>query len=211
MLINGVGATATAITLVVVLVAKFLEGAWVTLLLIPLLLTLFLTVRRHYNHVARELVCDLPLNLSHLRPPIVIVPLRGWNMPAHKALRFAFKLSADVYAVQVYGTEEQMEDLRDKWPQYVEAPAQTAGLPPPQLIQIQSPYRRLFTPLLDHILEIRDLNPGRQIAVIIPELVEARWYHYLMHNQRAEVLKTLLLLRGNQQIVVINVPWYLTG
>ena len=132
-------------------------------------------------------------------------------MPAHKALRFALKLSSDVYAVQVCGAEEQVDDLRDKWAQYVEASAQAAGLPPPQLIQIQSPYRRLFTPLIDYIIGIRDLNPERQIAVIIPELVEARWYHYLMHNQRAEVLKTLLLLRGNQKIVVINVPWYLTG
>jgi hypothetical protein len=210
LLINGVGAAATGLTLAVVLVAKFTEGAWITLLLIPTLLVIFRRVHGHYAHVDREIACVQPLNLTDLREPIVVVPLRGWDMPAHKALRFAMKLSPDVYAVQIR-TDEAREDLRDRWEEFVDAPARAAGLTPPHLEVIPSPYRRLFGLLLDYIGRLKADHPDRQIAVIVPELIEYRWYHYLLHNQRAQVLKTLLMLRGGQRVVVINVPWYLTA
>ncbi|HEX9374351.1 MAG TPA: APC family permease [Roseiflexaceae bacterium] len=210
LLVNGIGAAATGLTLAVVLVAKFTEGAWITLLLIPTLLVIFSRVHRHYAHVDREIACVEPLNLIDLRKPIVVVPIRGWDMPAHKALRFALKLSADVYAVQIR-TDESGEDLRDRWAEFVEAPAHAAGLAPPHLDVIPSPYRRLFSLLFDYIGRLKKEHPDRQIAVIVPELVEHRWYHYLLHNQRAQVLKTLLMLHGGQRVVVINVPWYLTA
>ena len=105
MLINGLGATATAITVVVVLTAKFLEGAWITVLLIPSLLTLMIAVHRHYLAVGREVQLDAPLDLTHLEPPIVVVPIQGWNKVAEKALRFAINLSTDVHAVQVIGSD----------------------------------------------------------------------------------------------------------
>jgi hypothetical protein len=85
------------------------------------------------------------------------------------------------------------------------------GSPPPQLVVLPSPYRRLFTPLLTYIEQLKRQFPDRQIAVIIPELVEHHWYHYFLHNQRAEVLKALLLLEGDQRTIVINVPWYLSA
>ena len=207
-LLNGVGALATGSTLLVVLTAKFLDGAWITLLLIPIVLLLFVAVRRHYRAVAREISCTVPLDLAQLRNPIVIVPMKGWNYLARKALRFAFKLSHEVYAVQVRESD-QIDDLHALWPQMVEQPAKDAGLPVPQLVVIESPYRRLVGPLLTYIMQVKDTNPDRQIAVIIPDLVEHRWYHYLLHNQQGDVIKTLLLLRGDQRIVVINVPWYL--
>jgi len=210
MWIDGIGATATAITLGVVLVAKFAAGAWITLLLIPAILLIFGSVKRHYRHVERETACPLPLDVTNLRPPLVVVPVREWDMLAYKGLRFALKLSPEVYAVQICA-EEQMDDLRSQWAKYVEAPTRAAGLSTPQLVVIQSPYRRLFDPLYTYIMDLKQQHPDRQIAVIIPELVERHWYHYLLHNQQGELLKMQLLLRGDQRIVIINVPWYLTG
>lgn len=208
LIINGIGAVATGITLVVVLVAKFTEGAWITVLLVPATLVLFVAVKRHYAHVQRETTCAVPLDLENLVAPIVVVPVRRWDTLAHKALRFAMKLSQDVYAVQV-GVSEERDDLRAIWDAFVVTPAHNAGCTPPQLVVIDSPYRRLFSPLLDYIAQLKRDFPDRQIAVIIPELVESRWYHYFLHNQRAEVLKALLLVQGGQRVVVINVPWYL--
>jgi hypothetical protein len=74
---------------------------------------------------------------------------------------------------------------------------------------IDSPFRTVLTPILDYVLELEKQNSGRQIAVLLPELVEHHWFHYLLHNQRAEILKTWLLLKGTQQIVIVSVPWYL--
>ncbi len=208
MLVNGVGATATAITLAVVLVAKFAEGAWITLLLIPGMLVLFTAVNRHYVSVARELAYHAPLDLRGLRHPIVIVPMKGWDHIAHKSLRFALKLSDEVYAVQVR-SNDKMDDLKALWPEMVEAPTRMLGIPPPHLMVIESPYRRLVGPLLDYITTFTNEHPDRQIAVIIPDLIEQHWYHYLLHNQQGEILKALLLLRAQERVVIIGVPWYL--
>jgi amino acid transporter len=210
MAINGVGAAATALTLLIVLAAKFTEGAWVTLLLIPSMLSVFVAVRRHYHAVARQVAYPRPLDVSALHEPIVVVPISGWNKMANKALRFALKMSSDIYAVQVRSAE-RMDDLQTQWGRFVEAPTVRAGLPVPQLVVIESPYRRTLRPILDYVLEMKDRHPERQIAVLIPELVEYRWYHYFLHNQRAQGLKALLLFHGGQRVLVINVPWYLSG
>lgn len=102
-----------------------------------------------------------------------------------------------------------MDDLPALWPTMVEAPIRALGVAVPQLEVIESPYRRLVGPLLAYIDRLKAEFPERQIAVIIPDLVERRWYHYLLHNQQGEVLKALLLLQGDQRVVVVNVPWYL--
>lgn len=167
-------------------------------------------MQQHYAQVARETACETPLDLTDLRKPIVVVPIKGWDKIARKGLRFALKLSPEVYAVQVC-IEGAEEELRRYWAELVEQPAQAAGLPSPQLVVIPSPYRHLFSLLLTYITQLKDAHPNRQIAVIIPQLVEQHWYHDLLHNQHATILKALLLLRGDQRVVVINVPWYLTA
>ncbi len=210
-IINGVGALATGITLLVVLVSKFVEGAWITVLLIPLLLILFMSVRRHYDHVAQEIATDEPLDVASLQPPIVILPIKGWNSITRKALRFALKVSPDVRALFIAGDEQQATVLRAAWTTCVVLPTEQVGLSCPQLIIIPSPYRQLYGPLLDYVKHIEHDYPDRQIAVIVPELVEKHWHHYLLHNQTASVLKALLLFSGGRRIVVINVPWYLTA
>lgn len=210
MLINGLGAVSTGVTLVVVLVSKFAEGAWVTVLLIGVLIWMFYSVRGHYAHVAKETRAATPLDVSNLQPPLVVVPLRRWDTLAQQGLRFALKLSPDVHAIHVAASGREAAALDQEWTLYVVGPAGQAGLPAPRLVFLASPYRRLLTPLLDYISRLKEEYPDRQIAVIIPELVESRWYQYLLHNQRATGLKAALLLRGGQRVVVINVPWYLS-
>ncbi|KPV49682.1 amino acid transporter, partial [Kouleothrix aurantiaca] len=208
MLINGAGALATAVTLGVVLVAKFAEGAWITLVLIPLMLAVFGAVQRHYRQVAEEIDCPQPLDLRGLRHPVVVVPIKAWDRLAHKALRFALKLSGDVIAVQV-NMHETAASLESRWATLVEQPARQVGIDPPRLVVIPSPYRQLIRPLLAYITSLKQEYPERQIAVIVPELVERHWYHYMLHNQQGEVLQALLSLQGDERIVIINVPWYL--
>jgi len=208
--VNGLGATATGVTLVVVFVAKFAEGAWITALLVPLMLLTFGAVRRHYHHVEIETANSKPLDVAGLRPPIVIVPMYEWNKMSQKGLRFALKLSPDIFVVQVRAGEKT-DDLKKRWPDLVEAPTREAGLPTPHLVEIASPYRHVFNPIIDYVFQTRDQHPERQIAVLVPELVAHRWYHHLLHNKRASMLKALLLVRGDQNIVVINVPWYLSA
>jgi amino acid transporter len=208
MLVNGVGAVATGITTVVVLSAKFLEGAWVTVLLIPLMLLVMYLVKRHYNGVARETASTEPADLTNLREPIVLTPIANWSKISQKALRFSFTLSHEVRAVHIR-TEETDSAFCANWAQWAMEPATNAGLPPPALVTIDSPYRHVLRSVMEYVLEVEKDNPDRQIAVVLPEMVERHWYHYFLHNQRAEILKTLLMLRGSQRIIVINVPWYL--
>ncbi len=210
MIVNGVGALATGVTLVVVLVAKFAEGAWVMLLLIPALLIVFGAVRQHYHTVAREIENPLSLDVSNLQPPVIIVPMKEWNKMSQKGLRFALKVSPDIFVVQIRAGDKAEDDLERRWAMYVEQPTRAARLPTPQLVTLSSPYRYVFNPLLDYILQMKRQYPDRQIAVLIPELVAYRWYQHLLHNKRAGILKALLLLRGDEDIIVINVPWYLT-
>ncbi len=210
-LINGTGAIATGITVAVVLVAKFVEGAWITLLLIPTILAVMLAVKHHYERVAEEIASTEPVDLTKIEPPIVVLPAYVWNRVTREALRFVYGISHEIRAVSVEAEENSCSAFRDNWARLAEQPARDAGLPPPKLDVITSPYRRVMRPLYDYILQLAKENPTRQIAVVIPELVKRRWYHNLMHNQRAAILKTWLLVGGNRNIIVINVPWYTEG
>jgi amino acid transporter len=208
MLINGLGAATTGLTTVVVLVAKFTSGAWISVLLIGGMMSTMLWVRRHYNEVAAETRNTEPLRVTNMGPPIVIVPIQAWTTISERAMQFALTLSPEVHAVHI-GVEEETNELQQNWKRLVEDPVARAGGTPPNLVTLPSPYRLVIAPILDYVLKTEAQNPGRQIAVIVPELVEEHWYHYPLHNQRAELLKALLLLRGCRHIVLINVPWYI--
>ena len=108
MAINAAGAICTAVTLVVVLVSKFAEGAWVMMLLIPALLGLFVSVTRHYRKVGRDVATTAPLDAVNLQPPLVLLPIRGWSNITRKALRFALKISPEIYALHVADDAETM-------------------------------------------------------------------------------------------------------
>lgn len=208
MFLNGLGAVATAVTVVVVMVAKFVEGAWITLALIPVLFFLMKAVHRQYQWMEGEIACDKPLDLSGLRRPIAIVPVEGWNLITEKAVRFALDISSEVHAVHVHA-EGTPPNLAKRWKELVEAPASRAGFAPPRLKMIPSPYRHVLNPILEYVVEQAKKQPDRQIAVIIPEKILNRWYHYFLHNRRGALLKATLYFYGNRQIVVMNVPWYL--
>jgi len=207
MLINGIGAVATGLTLVVILCAKFLEGAWITILLMPLLLLTMISVRRHYDTVAKAVEAPMDFDPGKPNPPMVILPVQRWNQIAAKGLRFCLNLSAEVRAVHIECPES--EQLVKEWKTLVARPARESGLQEPELVVLPSPFRMTVGTIVDYTLALAEKNPERTIAVVIPELVESRWYHYLLHNQRASILKALLLVKGNGRIVVINVPWYL--
>ncbi len=206
MFVNGLGAVATASTVGVVTVSKFAAGAWVTVLLIPAIIIVMISIRRHYRVVEAEVANPQPLDLSSLSNPLVVVPILSWNKIAQKGLRFALNLSSEVLALHIE-CDKDSSDIRQTWGRYVEDPARRAGVPVPRLVVLSSPYRFVISPILDYVLELERKHPDRDIAVLIPEFVERRWYHYLLHNQRAELLRAHLLARGTERTVLINVPW----
>ena len=193
-LVNGLGAFATGVTVIVVLVAKLAEGAWITAVMVPLLICLMLRVKRHYNRVAAEVENPVPLCLDDIKAPIVLIPMDRWSRISEKGLRFALMLSDDIRAIHVHtGDDQDIEDKDDEltpiWQHMVVEPLQAAKLPVPKLIILRSPYRYIVTPLVERILKVEAENPHRQITVLVPELVVSRWWQNLLHNQRAQVLK----------------------
>jgi amino acid transporter len=210
MVINAAGAVSTGVTLIVVLVSKFLEGAWVMILLIPALLFVFYSVRTHYRKVGLEVATDLPLDAVGLHPPVVLLPIRGWSAITRKALRFALTISHEIYTLHIAGDEQTMVALEEGWERLVREPAKTAGVPAPKLIIVYSPFRQMYKPLIEVVSDLKKAHPDRDIAVIIPELIGTRWYHYVLHNQTAAVMVAYLRLSGYRKVVVINVPWYLS-
>ena len=212
--INATGALATGASLAVILVAKFVEGAWITVLTIPFVLALLKLTKRYYTQIDRQLIDEGPIALDDLTPPIVIVPIRDWNRLAERAVRYALRLSSEVIAVHLTRLEgpdgeEDAERLRRRWEHEVERPARAAGLKPPRLMQTPSPYRSIVAPLLKFVLQIRKASPNRAITVVIPALVEAHWWDHLMHTRRAHRLRQTLMRHGGPQLAVVLVPWTL--
>lgn len=210
MLVNGLGAVATGITTIVVLATKFTAGAWVTALLIPCMILLMAAVHRHYQHVGWETACHEPLQTANIHPPLVIIPMDRWSRISAKAIRFAMSISPDLQIVHIDSPdiEHGKDELALIWEEKIAAPLRAAGRPEPQLVRLQSPYRLVLTPILDYVLAAEQSHGDRHIAVLVPELVVRHWWENLLHNQRSSLLKLMLLVRGNQRIVVINIPWY---
>jgi amino acid transporter len=208
MFVNGFGAVATGLTTIVVLIAKFAAGAWVTALLVPTLIGIMWAVKRHYSRVKREMADMTPLNLANLQEPIVVIPVARWDRITEKAMRFGLLLSKEIKVVHVHSDDEE-GGIDQLWDEHVMAPIKNEGLQEPELVIIPSSYRFVITPLMDYILELEEKNPGRKVAVLLPELVVRHWWENALHNQRVQLLKLMLLLKGNQRIVVVNIPWYL--
>ena len=188
-LVNGLGAVVTGITVVVVLVAKFVEGAWITLLFIPLTIVFFVAVRRHYHAIEMLMSCRIPVQAARLsQAPIVVVPIDHWNNVTRQGIEFAARLSPEVIALHVK-PDEHSELLQADWEQYVLRPFHEAGKQPPQLQVLPSPYRFIIVPIVQFILDLSKQHPNRRIIVVIPELVEDKWYDYFLHNQRGRLLE----------------------
>ncbi len=210
-LVNGFGGFVTGVTVIVILVAKFAEGAWITVIFIPLLIFLFRTLRRHYHMVSVATSCVTPVvPASGAAPPIVVVPIERWNCIAKQALEFASQLSPEIIAIHVE-LGEHSELLHAEWERYVEQPFRAAGVEPPKLILLPSPYRFIIVPIVQYVRDLSEKRPDRRIVVVIPELVEYHWYEYFLHNQRARLLEWTLLVRGNERIFTASSPCYISS
>ena len=206
--VNGVGAFVTGITVLVVLVAKFAAGAWITLLFIPLTIFFFSAIRRHYHNVKMMTSCKVPVRTALLKdPPIVVIPVERWSDVTRRGIEFAARLSSEVLAVHVEAGEHA-ESLELDWEHYVERPFREIGKDAPKLQLLPSPYRFVILPIVQFILDLSTKNAGRTIIVVLPELVEGKWYEYFLHNQRGRLLEWILIARGNDCIFTVTAPWY---
>jgi hypothetical protein len=212
--VNGLGATATGAALAIILAAKFTEGAWITVLAIPLMLTIFLLVHRHYLIVEKQMECADLLDVTHNEPPVVLVPIHQWDRLVAKSLRFGMRLSTDVIAVHLSNlegdaAENEATETRRLWAEKVDAPAHAAGVPPPKLELVRTPFREFCTPLLKHIDQVKKRFPDRLIAVIIPEIVEKHWWNALLHSRRSAHLRSAFRALQDDRVIVVDLPWFI--
>jgi amino acid transporter len=196
-LLNGVGAALTGLVLVVVAMTKFAEGAWIVLAVIPLLVLHFRSVHRHYARVAAQLSLRDYRREPH-RHNTVIVPIGGVHRAVLQAMEYARGLSSDVRAVYVEVDAETTANVRREWEKWGD------GVP---LIVLTSDYRSLMEPLLDYIEAVDAERPNDFVTVLLPEFIPKRWWHHVLHNQRALMIKGALLFKPNT--VVTSVPFHL--
>ncbi|STY28728.1 aminoacid/polyamine transporter [Legionella wadsworthii] len=209
LIINAAGALTTAIALLIIIVTKFLQGAWLIILLAPLLGYLMHRIQHHYEKIALEIEKPIKINPRSLEIPVVIIPIHGLDLMAEKAIQFGMLLSEDITAVYIDTGNNEVGHLQQLWHEKIEQPAIKSGKKSPQLKIIKSPYRRIFLPLLNFVRKVRKERKNSLIALIIPELVEPKWYEYLLHNIHAPGLRALLFLERDPRTIVITVPWYL--
>ncbi len=214
--INGLGALATGAALAIILLAKFTEGAWLTIIVIPLTLLLLKLIRHYYVNLDRQLLSGASgrMDLRQHAPPLAVIPLGRWDRISQKAVTYALRLSPDVTALHCTDlegpeAEEDASRIRADWRRYVEQPVIEAGLPVPRLLIVPSPYRSVLAPLLRTIEDLRRSHPGRPIAVVLPQLVEARWWEVLLHTHRERRLRRALQRSGGTDLATVAVPWNL--
>jgi amino acid transporter len=196
--ISGVGAVVTFIVLLVVAITKGRDGAWIVVVLIPLLSMLFRSTRSHYDAVARQLSLAGKTVDTTPRGHMVIVPIGGVQRAVIEALSYATTVSTDVRAVYVNVYPDALDALKREWPNWGSHV---------KLVVLQSPYRSMTEPLLDYIDRMRSERPDDYMTVVLPEFVVKHWWHHLLHNQSALTLKAALLFR--KRIVTTSVPFHL--
>jgi hypothetical protein len=200
MVINGFGAVCTAVVMVVFAVTKFKEGAWVVLILTPILVTIFFSIHHHYKNVASNLSLD---NFGAIPPHAirhrVIMPVSGVHQGSLAALRYARMLSDDVTAVHVAIDPAEAGKVKKKWEMWGE------GV---RMVMLNSPYRLFLEPLLEYITEISERRqPGETIPIIVPEFIPNNFLGSALHTNTADLLRSQL--KRQEGIVIINVPYHL--
>jgi amino acid transporter len=203
--LNGVGALATGMTAVVVGASRFVEGAWITVVVIPLLALGFVQIRAHYRKVAQQLSMQgLELTCAGTRSPRIVIPVSGVHRGIVDAIVFARSISTNVTAVYVELEPGAGERARERWMQW---------WPDVPLVVLDSPYRSIVGPLLDFLDQTdREHDDGQLAAVVVPEFVPAHWWQGLLHNQTAWLIKAALLYRRRRlgfQRVIIDIPYHL--
>ena len=196
-LLNGLGAVATAVVAIVQVTTKFTHGAWIVVLLIPLIILLLRAIHAHYERFAEEIrfTGQSPIVPLH---HTVVVPVNSITKASAGALVYATTISDDVRAVYVEvepGTTERMRAEWERWDN---------GIP---LVVLKSPYRSVLRPLVRYVDRLRMNTPGELVSVVVPEIVPHRWWEHLLHNKTALYIRTAFLFRPN--VVVIAVPYRL--
>jgi hypothetical protein len=199
------GALTTGGTVLVVGVSKFVEGAWITIFIIPLIMLIFMRIRSHYREIAHELTLKgLPPSLKPFPPPRIVIPVSGVHRGIIAAVEFALSISRHVTAVYVELEPGAGEKMRDTWERW---------WPDVELVVVPSPYRSIIGPLLDYLDQTdQEVNDGQLAAVIIPEFVPAKWWQALLHNQTAWMLKAALIYRRRRygfHQAIIDIPYHL--
>jgi amino acid transporter len=196
--INGLGAFATFTVLVVLVITKFIHGAWIVVVLIPVLVTMFRAIRRHYLDMATQLSTEGVEGLRPIRHE-VIVPISGIHRGVVRALEYAKAIANQhVTALYINIDEEATNKLREKWHQL------GGGV---ELVVLASPYRSLVGPLIRYLDRRMKVHPDQMITVVLPEFIPSRWWQHLLHNQTSLMLKGALLFKPN--VVVTSVPYHL--
>jgi amino acid transporter len=195
--ISTLGALTTGVVLVVVAATKFMDGAWIVIVLIAILIMTFVAIRQHYQSVARQLSLEgygAPAEMTHT----VLVLVGDLHRGVVEALQYAQALSPSAKAVYVETDPERTRRLEEKWGRH--------GLGVP-LVVLNSPYRSLLGPLLEYVDHLTG-RPGKHVVtMVIPEFIPARWWQHLLHNQTALLIKGALLFRRN--VIVTDVPYHL--
>ncbi len=201
--INALGAFTTLVVCIIIASTKFLEGAWIVVILIPLLVLMFLGIQKHYHRVEGERTTNIPSKAKDIRH-LFIVPIAGMDRVSIQSLAYARSISPRVIAVHVSVDEQDTHHLRDGWNEYIQHLPEKEKI---ELVIIESPYRSLHIPLLDYIDTVNELYPDYTLTVLLPEFVVEHWWENLLHNQTALRLKAALLFRPG--IVVTSVPQHL--
>jgi amino acid transporter len=199
LVINGLGAATTAVIAIIVASTKFLSGAYLVLLMAPILISLMLGIRRHYRTVEQQVALDrIPEGSEVAVDPIVIVPLARLDKPARQAIAFANSISKHATAVHITNDPADAADMRERWPAW-------AGST--ELVVVESPYRALIGPLLRYMDALQAQDPDRPIVVVLTEIVPRHWWENLLHNQTSLRLK--LRLFGRKNTIVADVPFHI--
>jgi amino acid transporter len=195
--LNGAGAVATGTVAIIVGIAKFALGAWIILLLIPLLIGLMWAIGRHYHGLERELAAPWTPGVLPRRQPRVVVPVSRMDRPTLEALAYARSLSDDVTAVHVTDDRDELARMQAQW---------EAWGGPVELVILESPYRALVAPLLAYLDASDSRDPAQRTTIVLAEFVPRHAWEYPLHNQTALRLKLRLFFRPNT--VVIDVPYH---
>src|SRR2546425_4365983 len=197
-IINGLGAIATFIVLIVLVITKFLHGAWIVVVLIPLLVMMFRAIHRHYQELGKQLTMEGIQGLRPIRHE-VIVPISGIHRGVVRALEYAKAIAPEhVTALYINIDEDITKKLREKWHQL------GGGV---ELVVLASPYRSLVGPLIRYLDRRMKAHPDQMLTVVLPEFIPAKWWQHLLHNQTSLLLKGALLFKP--EVIVTSVPYHL--
>ncbi len=199
LIVNGIGALTTGIATVIIASTKFMHGAWIVFLVVALLIFMFRAIRSHYKAAAEQVSLSRDARPPRPRRNIVIIPIGGVNQSVVRAVDYARSRPGEIRAVFVDLDPEESAKVKIQWAQW------GGGI---NLIALPSPYRSVLGSLLHYIEEILEKEPDTWVTVVIPEILPARWWQNILHNQRALLLKAALLFKD--RVILTDVPFHLT-